>query len=324
MFRRNHFSLLAALCLPWLFLAAVRAQDKPDDGSKSIKAEEFLEKRRSASSPASVSGSFGPQPGKPSKPKSGPKTRGRSAVPASKPKPVYQSRRSLPKAPPPGASFQRLGLTIWRKDKNAPVESGGKGVDNPLSRTDDGALFRVGDKVRFGVEPLSQGGYLYIIDREQFSDGTQGPATLVFPTKKTYHGKNWALPGAPLLVPGPDLYFTINIWSAGKALAADVFTIILSPVPLLAEEQLRDTHLPLSDEIVREWEQKCSVENYSAALQGGAGRRQSEAERSSGAKGVDNPAATLTQDDLPPQQVYQAAVKPGQAMLVRFSLRYQP
>jgi hypothetical protein len=324
MFRRKHFSLLAALCLLWLCLAAVRAQDKPDDGSKSIKAEEFLEKRRPASSPASVSGSFGPRPGKPSKPKSGPRTPSRPAVPASKPKPVYQSRRSLPKAPPPGAAFQRLGLTIWRKDKNAPAESGGKGVDAPLSRADDGALFRVGDKVRFGVEPLTQGGYLYIIDREQFSDGTQGPATLVFPAKNTYHGKNWALPGAPLLVPGPNSYFTINVWSAGKSLAADVFTVILSPVPLLAEEQLGDSKLPLSDETVRLWEQMCSEENYSATLQGGAALRQSEAERSSGAKGVDNPAATLTQADLPPQQVYQATVKPGQAMLVRFSLRYQP
>ena len=41
-------------------------------------------------------------------------------------------------------------------------------------------------------------GYLYVINREQYADGTFGRARLIFPTLLTYNGNNRVKPGQPI------------------------------------------------------------------------------------------------------------------------------
>jgi hypothetical protein len=58
-----------------------------------------------------------------------------------------------------------------------------------------------GERVRLGLESLARSGYVYIIDWEQFADGSMGGEFLIFPARKIDNGKNWAQPGQQIHLP---------------------------------------------------------------------------------------------------------------------------
>ena len=64
-------------------------------------------------------------------------------------------------------------------------------VDTPL---------KVNDRVRLSVES-PRDGYLYVIDREQYADGSLGDAYLIFPTRRTRGGDNRVRPGKLIDIP---------------------------------------------------------------------------------------------------------------------------
>jgi hypothetical protein len=68
----------------------------------------------------------------------------------------------------------------------------------------------VGDRVRITVES-PRSGFLYIIDREQYIDGSFGEPMLIFPTLKTRGGDNRVMPGKLIDIPAQEdqySYFT--------------------------------------------------------------------------------------------------------------------
>jgi hypothetical protein len=165
--------------------------------------------------------------------------------------------------------------------------------------------------------------YLYVINREQFPDGSFRNARLIFPTLLTYAGDNRLLPGKTVTLPDPTRPFRITRDAAAQTQAFETYTIILSPSPLEGElpREVSRRAMELPPDLVTKWEQQIGITEVRADLRGGVGQVRSQREMlASGdageSRGTEDSAEDLTQDDLPPQTVFRKAAKPGAGMLV--------
>ena len=116
---------------------------------------------------------------------------------------------------------EQIGVTFWRlrpvaaDDGDVPLFSvriGDNRENWTAERVNSTTRFKEGDRVRFTIES-SRTGYLYIINREYYTDGTTGAASLIFPTMRTRSGDNRVVAGSLVDVPASTdstSYFTIK------------------------------------------------------------------------------------------------------------------
>ena len=103
---------------------------------------------------------------------------------------------------------------------------------------------RVGDRVRLSIES-PRDGYLYVVDREQYADGSFGDPYLIFPTLRTNNGDNRVRPGRLVDMPAQSdnpNYFTLIPSPSREDQVAEVLSIIVTTEPL---ENLRLAEKPL-------------------------------------------------------------------------------
>jgi hypothetical protein len=275
------------------------AQD--EDQSKAIKAEEFVKTRPPAKRPSANA----------------------KYRPASK----ATVGSTVAAAPPAGMVFAQLGVTIWRfrpatsgdKTKELVEEAGGaEPTQWALERVEEGTLLAPGQRVRLSLESLSRDGYLYVIDREQYADGTMGDAHLIFPTKRT-SGDNRVKAGRLIYIPAPPNYFRIKPSQSAKGQqVAEVLTVLVSPEPLVDPSLLSTKSITLPREQVEGWEKKWAAEATRFEMDGGAGQTMTEKEQAAGA---DN-SQELTQDDPVPQTIYRITIKPETPLVVTVQLKF--
>lgn len=130
--------------------------------------------------------------------------------------------KPVPKTPKTVLKSEQLGVTFWRlrpvaadDGDDAPFFSVriGDGRENwTAERVNSTTRFKEGDRVRFTIES-SRSGYLYIINREYYTDGTAGAANIIFPTVRTRGGDNSVVAGSLVDIPGSTdsvPYFTIK------------------------------------------------------------------------------------------------------------------
>src|SRR6185503_7828462 len=87
---------------------------------------------------------------------------------------------------------EEIGVTVWRLRPSRESDQGGrvlvhdglKQTQYTPERIEAGTPLNVGDRVRITVES-PRPGFLYIVDREQYADGSFGEPMLIFPTLKT-------------------------------------------------------------------------------------------------------------------------------------------
>ena len=275
-----------------------------EEGSKGIKAEEFINNR-------------------PSRP-----VGNRRPGPAVK-KPTYKTSEVAAAVPPPGKVFAQVGVTLWRfrpstsgdKTKELVEEEGeAEPTQWSLERMEAGTLLAPGQKVRLSIESLSRDGYLYVINREEYADGSFGDARLIFPTKRTADGGNRVKAGKMIYIPGPPRYFRIKPSTSSKGHVAEVLTVLVSSQPLIDPSQLSNTAITLPKEQVEAWEKQWATQATKFEMEGGAGRVMTEKEQS--AASAD--AASLSQDDPVPQTIYRLAIKPQDALVIRLPLKFTP
>ncbi len=281
-------------------VGAALAQD--EDGSKGIKAEEFISNR--------------------AKP-SGPRT------PAIK-KPTYRSSQVTNTAGPlPGKVFAQVGVTIWRfrpstatdKTKELIEEDGDSQPSQwSLERIEEGTLLTPGQKVRLSIESLSRGGYLYVINREEYADGSLGEPRLVFPTKRTPEEAYRVKAGKMVYIPAPPRYFRIKPSASPKGHVAEVVTVLVSSQRLIDPSLLSNTAITLSREQVEAWEKQWAAQPTKFEMEGGAGQTMTEKEQAAASADGE----VLTQDDPVPQTIYRLAIKPDDALVIRLPLRFTP
>lgn len=239
-------------------------------------------------------------------------------------RPVY--RRTSPTRKLPGRNSEEIGVTIWRLRPAQSSESGARllvldgakqeqwvaeriEADTPLS---------IGDRVRITVES-PRPGFLYIVDREQYADGTLGEAMLIFPTLRTRGGDNRVEPGKLIDIPAQEdqySYFTAQPAGERRDQVAEVLTIILLPerLPLtIGAHPLR-----INPQELANWESTWSGATERLELLNGAGQtwtnEEQEAGRATGRR--------LTQTAPPPQTVYRVTRKTAGTLLVTVPLRY--
>jgi hypothetical protein len=284
------------------------AQQQPDEKSRQIVLEEFT-RARPAQTPSA--------------------SRQRPVKTSPVRKPQY-SRKTPAVAAASGPNVQRLeiGVTIWRLRPSAGHETGARVLvmENAQTtqwtpeRVEADTPLRVGDRVRISIES-PRSGYLYVVDREQYADGSFGEPFLIFPTLRTRGGDNEVRPGKLIDIPAQEdrpNYLTLAPTPGRNDQVAEVLNIIITPQPL---EGLRITEQPLkiaSSEVAR-WERSWSSEVERFEMEGGAGTPWSRVEKEASSL---SSTRLLTQEEPTPQTIYRVASRSGNTLLVTVPLRY--
>ena len=221
--------------------------------------------------------------------------------------------------------FEEVGVTVWRLRPTRSSDEGGrvlvqeglKQSEWTPERIEADTPLNIGDRVRLTVES-PRPGFLYIIDREQYADGSLGEPMLIFPTLRTRGGNNRVEPGRLIDIPAQeDQYSYFTAQPAGdRRQVAEVLTIILVPQPLPL--QIAAQPLKMAETEVNGWEKLWGGVAERLELVGGAGRIWTMEEKSAGAA----LGRQLTQAGPPPQTVYRVARKAGGPLLVTVPLRY--
>jgi hypothetical protein len=224
-----------------------------------------------------------------------------------------------------GTTSPLIGITTWRfrpagaTDKTKElVEEDGNDAEYTLERIEEGTPLSPGQKVRLSVESLSRDGYLYVIDREQYADGTMGRARLIFPTARTQNG-NQVKVGQLIYIPPSPRYFKVNPSQTSKVQVAEILMILVSPRPLIESSSLTTTALVLPPEQVRGWEKQWGKTASKFEMDGGAGQTMTDKEQAAG----NDSSEPLTQDDPTPQTVLRVAIKPDDPILVTVRLQFR-
>jgi hypothetical protein len=216
-----------------------------------------------------------------------------------------------------------VGVTLWRLRPARQTDSGERLIvhednsDNEWIPERISASTRLvqGDKLRISVEAV-RGGYLYVIDREQYADGSVGEPYLIFPTRRTNGGDNSVGIGRLVEIPAQDdnpPFFTMK--KSRQDHVAEVLSVIVTPTKLDGL-QITDKALKLTDSQVATWEKEwgSTVGNLEMTT---AGQTWTKEEK-------DARTRALTSSAPPPQLVfYRPSVKPTEPMFVKLKLSYR-
>jgi len=216
-----------------------------------------------------------------------------------------------------------VGVTLWLLRPANRADSGERLIVHDDNATSEWVPERIsastklvqGDRLRISVEAV-RAGYLYVIDREQYADGTLGEPYLIFPTKRTSAGDNQVAIGRLLEIPAQDdspPFFTMR--KSRPDHVAEVVSVLVSPTRLEGVE-ITDKALKLTDAQVAEWEKAwgASVGCLEMSTTGQAWTREEKDART----------RALTASAPAPQLLfYRPSVKPTEPMFVKLRLQYR-
>jgi hypothetical protein len=243
-------------------------------------------------------------------------------------RPTYRRASGTSSVASRPSANEQLGITVWRLRPSKQGDSGARllVMENSQSsqwtpeRIEVDTPLAVSDRVRISVES-PRAGYLYVVDREQYADGSFGDPYLIFPTRRTRGGDNRVRPGKLIDIPAQEdnpSYFTL-VPSPGRSdTVAEVLSFIVTPAPL-ANLAISDQPLKLSPADVAKWEQTWSSEVERFEMNDGAGRAWTNEEKAAGARAG---SRLLTQEEPAPQTVYRIATRRTNTILVTVPLRY--
>jgi hypothetical protein len=236
-------------------------------------------------------------------------------------------RIATPNVPTAGVNGETVvGVTLWRLRRANATDSGERlivheGADAAEwlpERISPNTKLDQGERLRISVE-AARNGYLYVIDREQYADGSLSEPYLIFPTTRTLGGNNQVTVGKIIELPSQDdrpPYFTVKRSRADQV--AEVVSVLISPSPLEGIE-ITDKAQKLSDLQVSKWEKSWGGRVGLLELEAGAGKPWSKEEKEAGS----DIAKVLKQDAPAPQAIYyQPNTKLSEPILVKVRLRY--
>lgn len=225
----------------------------------------------------------------------------------------------------PGDSV--VGVTVWRLRPSIEADKGERiivheGPDAAVwipERVPANAGLAEGDRVRLSIE-AARTGYLYVIDREQYADGTLGEPYLIFPTTRTLGGNNSVKAGRLVDVPAQEdrpPFFTLKRSRADQV--GELLTVIVTKAPL-DEVQIGATAQRLSTERVAQWAKIWGGEVGRLELSDGADKLWTREEKGAGAS-----AEQLLKASAPNPQTlyYRPGVRPDAPFLIEVQLQYR-
>ena len=219
-----------------------------------------------------------------------------------------------------------VGVTIWRLRPAGRADSGERiivhddnaGKEYVPERISANTKLVAGDRLRISVE-AARNGYLYVIDREMYADGTLGEPYLIFPTTKTLNGDNQVSVGKLAEIPAQEdspPFFTIRRSRPDQV--AEVLSVLVTPVPLEGV-QISDKAQKLTSEQVAKWEQSWSNSVGRLDMES-VGQAWTRAEKD--AAGTSTRALTASAP-APQMLFYRPSLKTNDAMFVKLRLSYR-
>jgi hypothetical protein len=178
-------------------------------------------------------------------------------------------------------------------------------------------LFILGELVRITVES-PRDGVLYVVDREQYRDGTLGDAMLIFPTERTRSGDNRVSAGYLVDIPSwtdRTPYFMLS--SARKSdYAGELLTFMITshPIPGLT---IGPKPFPISREQIEKWEEIWGAEVELFEMEEGVGEAKTKVEQDA----TRPHTRQLTQQEPVPQTIYRIKVPREKPLLLNVSVR---
>jgi hypothetical protein len=220
-----------------------------------------------------------------------------------------------------------IGITVWRLRPSNDTDQARilvkkTGKNWTPERVEAGAKFSEGHALRLSIE-IPRTGYLYVVDREQYANGSFSIPYLIFPTNPPSED-NKVTAGRVVEIPNQSddqLYFEVkSVREGGKSpQIAEVLTMIVSSTPLkdLPKGSADGSPIPLPVALVEKWEKEWSAQVERLEMEGGVGAAYTTAEQAAGA----SPTKRLTQEDPLPQTIFRVAVKPGKPLMVKLPLK---
>ncbi len=226
-----------------------------------------------------------------------------------------------------GEELAQVGVTIWQlrpssasDDKETRIldqEETDARVELTPVRIEAETLLKVRDKVRLSIES-PRTGYLYVIDRELYADGSMSAPYLIFPTLRTRGGNNAVSAGMLVDIPAQDdrpNYFTLKPSRPDQV--GEVLTVLVTTEPLDIPP-LQRKYMRLDEAQVAEWERMWKTDAERFEMEGGAGQTWTLAEKAASG----NESRVLDQEDPAPQTIYRVSAKSGSAVMITVPLRY--
>ena len=243
-------------------------------------------------------------------------------------KPAQGQKKAAPaKATPakPNAPVKGtlVGVTVWSfrpskptdtREVRALIQEDSGEVELTPERVAADQPLAAGQKLRIGIE-VSKAGYLYVIDHEEYADGSKGDPYLIFPTRKILGGNNKVGPGMLVEIPAASdrvPYYTMRRTKPNQV--REVLTILISPTPIPGLAAPAD-RLRLEEKQLAAWEKQWRVKSYPLGdSQQGQTYTVAEKQAASGAK-------PLGKDDPLPQLMFHLDTKTGEAGMMDLPLR---
>jgi hypothetical protein len=253
----------------------------------------------------------------------------------SKPRPRKEPAYRIATPPPPAAAAaaaaastaapgELVGITVWRLRRSQASDSGDsrllvqeteqqrtETVEWTPERVEAETPFAAGDRVRLSIES-PRAGYLYVIDRELYADGTTSDPYLIFPTQRMRDGDNAVRAGKVIELPDKSAFKLTPLRSDYQG---ERLTILVTGEPL-PQVTVPANAERLDPSLVAQWETQWAAAAERLELVGGAGQAYTGTERDAAAQG-----RLLTQGDALPQSLYRVLSSPGAPVLISVPLR---
>jgi hypothetical protein len=216
-----------------------------------------------------------------------------------------------------------VGVTIWRLRPANRSDSGERLIvheDNAVKewlpeRISANTRLVQGDRLRISVEAVREG-YLYVIDREQYADGTLGEPYLIFPTTRTSAGDNKVAVGRLFEIPAQDdspPFFTMK--KSRPDHVAEVLSVLVTPTPLEGV-RITDKAQKLTEAQLASWEKNWG---------GSVGRLEMMTQGQTWTKEEKNANTRALTAGAPAPQLlfYRPSMKSTEPMFVKLRLNYR-
>jgi hypothetical protein len=204
-------------------------------------------------------------------------------------------------------STLKAGVTLWKVQRVGE----GPSAKETAQRVEADHQFHEGDLLRLSIES-PRSGYLYVIDRDWFTDGNSGETKLIFPVR----GEDNRLDVGKLIdIPAEhDLPFKAT---PKPGQAGEMITIIITSSPLSLP--LAKAELPVSTAQLAEWERMWSGMTERFEMINGSGEvRTIEEQQAASPTGI----RQLTRVDPAPQTIYILKPRSGDGLLFNLLLSY--
>ncbi len=252
-----------------------------------------------------------------------PTTQSAGAVAKSKPAIAYQT--SAPTEQQKQSSQAAIGVTLWRLRRPSAHDtgarlllqeqpSGSKPVEFVPERISLSEPLHEGDRVRLSIES-PQSGFLYVIDRERYSDGSAGDPVLIYPSKNFHSGTNDVEPGCVIEIPPQDSKIpALSVTTTGERHVGEELLIVVTK-ELIPDLQVEEKETKLARKVVANWERTWGVTSMRLDMSSNEHGAWTQSEKAAGEN-----RRLLTQDDPMPATIFSVAPSGDKPLLVRIPL----